>query len=116
MVDDLIFHVTQIQQWEEHKKYGEYIPESLDTEGFIHCSKGNQVANVANRKFAGQQDLLLLVIDRATVKSNIKYEIDDETGEKYPHIYGPLNMDAVIDKIELQPDSEGQFGIEITEN
>lgn len=115
MVDDLLFHIVTKEDWEKHKEYGNYIPQSLEAEGFIHCSKGKQVAKVANRKFGGETGLLLLVVDRASVKSSVKYEKDEESGEEFPHIYGPLNIDAVIDKIKLQPNDEGLFEIEFEE-
>lgn len=114
MRDDLLFHLTTKENWNEHKQSGNYEPESLDSEGFIHCSSGSQVEDTANRLFAGQDQILLLVIDASMIREDIKYEKDEETGEKFPHIYGPISVNAVIDKIEVRAEDDGQFQISFT--
>lgn len=111
MRDDLLFHITTREEWQEQQENGRYVPESLESEGFIHCSTGSQVEETANRLFPDRDQLLLLVIDVSTLGENIKYEKDEETGEKFPHIYGPLSVNAVIDKIDIQAEKDGKFNI-----
>ncbi|XWK87421.1 MAG: DUF952 domain-containing protein [Phormidium sp.] len=103
----IILHITQESQWEEAKLTGIYYNNTLDSEGFIHCSTIQQVERTANKFFANQTGLVLLCIESEKVQSEIKYEAVGE--EKFPHIYGELNTDAVIDAIAFPPDSNGNF-------
>lgn len=116
MKEDLIFHLVKKKDWKAQKKESRYHPETLDSEGFIHCSSGNDIEEVANRLFRGERRILLIVINTTLIEPELKYEQDEETGVSYPHIYGPLNLDAVIDKIELVPEEDGSFEISFSEN
>lgn len=111
MRDDILFHLTTREEWKTYQKDGNYEPESLDSEGIIHCSSGDQLEETANRLFAGKQKILLLVIDVSSLHPQVKYEKDSETGNKFPHIYGPLNTNAVIDKIDIHAEDDGTFKI-----
>jgi uncharacterized protein (DUF952 family) len=102
-----IIHITKRQQWEQAKNIGIYRAESLEIEGFIHCSKATQINKVANRFFRNQTELVLLFIDADKVKPEIRYEMAD--GELFPHIYGELNVDAVYDVIDFEPGEDGLF-------
>ena len=103
----VIFHITSSQQWEEAKQVQSYRGDTLDTEGFIHCSTLPQIVRTSNKFFAGQTGLLLLWIDSDKVESELKYEL--AAGENYPHIYGPLNVDAVLKVIEFEAGADGKF-------
>lgn len=104
----MILHVTQRAEWEKAKNLGTYQSESLGTEGFIHCSTLAQVVGSANRFFQGLQDLVILEIDVDRVTPEIRYEGADPNN-LFPHIYGELNIDAVIRAIDLESDSMGLF-------
>lgn len=108
---DLLFHITTKEAFKEFKSGGNYEPESLEGEGFIHCSGGDQVKETASRLFRNERKILLLVIDVSNLRPEVKYEADEGTGQKFPHIYGPLNTDAIIDKIEVRPEKDGTFDI-----
>lgn len=112
MKEDLIFHLVPRKEWNNLKKESKYIPQSVEDEGFIHCSSGNQIRDTANRLFKGTRRMLLLVINTTLVEAPIKYEEDTAKGQTFPHIYGPLNMDAIIDKIRLEPEEDGTFVID----
>lgn len=101
-----ILHMTTRADWERAQSAGEYVIGSLVTEGFIHCSLPQQVAGVANTLYAGRTDLILLHIDEARVGPDIRYEGDPEA---FPHIYGPLNLDAVLTVTAYPPGSDGTF-------
>src|SRR5581483_6340247 len=96
-----IYHIAARSDWEQARRDGEYTMSTrgrtLAEEGFIHCSTADQVAGVANLFYNGATDLVLLVIDPAKVGSKIQY--DDVPGQPkpYPHIYSPLNTDAVVE-------------------
>jgi uncharacterized protein (DUF952 family) len=89
----MIYHITLIPEWEGARSTGEYVASSLGTEGFIHCSEGVQVERSLNRFYHDQPLVLLLGIDPGLLASELKYE--PAHGEMFPHIYGPLNIDAV---------------------
>ena len=110
----MIYHIIKKEEWQGAKKQGEYRPLSLENDGFIHCSDLEQVEGVANNLYEGENDLLLLAIHENEVKPEIVYEDLYELGEKFPHIYSPLNTDAVIDSVEFSfpASGEGKFRIE----
>ncbi len=89
-----IYHLVPRCVWEENPDQP-YCPDSLAREGFIHCSFAEQVAWAANRFYAEIVDLLLLHIDTERLTSPLREEACD-TGEIFPHIYGPLNREAVV--------------------
>ena len=90
---------------------GEYAHESLKSEGFIHSSTWRQVLGVANARFKGQNDLVLLHIEANDVTPDVRYESPAGSEEQYPHIYGPLNLDAVKQVIDFPPSLDGTFAL-----
>lgn len=96
----MIYHIADQVSWEKAAVSGLYEHPSLIKEGFIHTCHDVQVASVRKRYYAGEKQLILLHIDEAVVSSLIKYELAPSVNEIFPHIYGPLNIDAVI-KIEI---------------
>jgi uncharacterized protein (DUF952 family) len=92
----LIYHVTTRKEWEASKDTGYYEAASLPIEGFIHCSEEHQVAGVLQRYFVNQKDLVKLTIDTNLLEHPLKYELASSINQSFPHIYGPLNVDAVI--------------------
>lgn len=106
-----IFHITTSELWRRSIPRGQYTPGSLRAEGFIHCSRQEQVLGVANARFPGQDGLVLLSIDTSDVMSVIQDDIAPGTDETYPHIYGPLNHDAVKAVIDFPPSADGSFSL-----
>jgi uncharacterized protein (DUF952 family) len=102
MQDDLIFHLVDKENWKTNHKKGEYSPESIEQEGFIHCSSGPQLNDTLKRLFKNNQKLWLLIIDTKRVEPVIKYEKSGNLQQAFPHIYGSLNTDAILDKISLK--------------
>lgn len=102
-----ILHITTHDAWNTVQRVGQYRAASLDTEGFIHCSTLEQVVRTADRFFHGQQGLVLLVIDPAKLHADLRYEAADL--DVFPHLYGPLNGDAVLDVVPFPPREDGTF-------
>lgn len=103
-----IFHITQRQQWEAAQQQGLYRCESLETEGFIHCSTLPQLVKVANLFFAGQTGLVLLCLDASRLQSDLRYDLVTEN-EAFPHIYGPVNLAAIVQVLDFPPKPDGTF-------
>lgn len=91
---------------------GELRAPSLATEGFIHMSQRHQVPGVVQRYYAGQTDLVLLVVDPGLVHAPIRHEppgalhrvpgsAAPDPSELFPHVYGPLNSSAIVDVLDL---------------
>jgi uncharacterized protein (DUF952 family) len=92
----MIYHVTTKQQWEEAKEIGFFEEPSLHTEGFIHNSTEAQVAGVLERYYKGISDLVLLHIEETKLTAVLKYELAPSINEMFPHVFGTINLDAVI--------------------
>ena len=105
----ILLHIADRQAWEAAVQSGDYRADSLAQEGFIHCSLAEQVIPVANALYRGRLDLLLLVIDPAKVTAEIRFEDCYEKGEEFPHIYGPLPVEAVGQVLAFEPDQDGRF-------
>lgn len=89
-----LFHLVARNTWQDALARGEYRA-SLETDGFIHLSTERQWPGARARFFAGASDLVLLVIDETRLRSPVRYERAD--GDDFPHLYGPLDLDAVIE-------------------
>ena len=91
-----IFHLIDQAGWDVSQGGTEHRAESLASEGFIHCSEdAEQLLRVAERLYGGREDLLALEVEVDRLGSPLKRE-PSRSGEIYPHIYGPLNLDAVV--------------------
>lgn len=94
-----IHHLALAEDWSEAQRVGEYrtstIGRTVDDEGFIHASTPDQVEGTFERYYAGQEDVLLLTIDTDLLTSPWRFDAVGDT--RFPHIYGPLNLDAVVE-------------------
>lgn len=104
----MIFHITPRSDWQQAQRVGVYRAASLETEGFIHCSNADQVVWVANQFYQGVPDLVLLHINPTKLTAELRYD-EIETGDRFPHLYGALNLDAVEQAINFSPQADGTF-------
>lgn len=96
----MIYHIAHEGNWMKAGDTGFYEHPSILSEGFIHTCSQNQIAGVRERYYEGVENLTLLHIDESLVSSMIKYEFSPSINEVFPHIYGPLNTEAVT-KVEI---------------
>jgi uncharacterized protein (DUF952 family) len=109
-MSNAFFHITKRSAWSEALKSGVYSAESLNSEGFIHCSKKDQILRVANKFYTNQNGLVVLAIEPSRLKPEVRWEPGaDKTDELFPHIYGPLNLEAVVGVFDFEPDPDGLF-------
>lgn len=104
-----LFHITTAEAWARAKSQGEYRAATLDTEGFIHLSGEHQWLRTAERFFRGQRGLVLLAIRADRLRAQVRFETAD--GEQFPHLYGPLNLDAVVEAFPLPVGADGAIGL-----
>ncbi len=105
----MILHIVQKNAWRKAAGGNAYRAASLELEGFMHCSTVEQVLIPANERFQGQEGLVLLCIDPCRVTAPIVYEDCYASGRSFPHIYGPLNVDAVTAVVPFPPQADGRF-------
>lgn len=103
-----IYHIVLPEVWERFKTRPSYQPDSLATEGFIHCSYPGQLEDVLKRYYSRVERVLILKIDTDKLFSKLVKE-PSTNNEIYPHIYGRLNHNAVVDveeRILREPDPD----------
>lgn len=91
-----IYHIVIPGSWEEQKDLASYEHASLASERFIHCSYVEQIDGVLDRYYKGVEKVVILTIDPALLTSKLVEE-PSTGGEIYPHIYGKINRNAIID-------------------
>jgi uncharacterized protein (DUF952 family) len=96
-----IFHITTKAEWEAAKRRGFYNTLSLKEEGFVHCSEDRQVSGVLNRYFQNKEDLIKLVIKTEKLKSPIYFDWSTSVEDTFPHVYGPINIEAVEEVVAI---------------
>jgi uncharacterized protein (DUF952 family) len=104
-----ILHITSWAAWEEAQARGQYAADSLAKEGFIHCSEPHQVVWVANQRFRGRLDLVLLHIDPGRLEAEVRYENLEGGPQLFPHVYGAIPVSAVVSVTPFVPEPDGTF-------
>jgi uncharacterized protein (DUF952 family) len=94
-LSNVVYHIADPNQWEQAQVSLFYTHPSLHSEGYIHCSTKEQLEETANHYFADSDEVLVLFIDTSRLEVDLLYETATRGGE-YPHIYGPMNISAVI--------------------
>lgn len=101
---NIIYHIVTKEGWDTQKESDNYIHSSLTSEGFIHASRLSQLEGVLDRYYEGVTDLYRLSIDIDLLQesSELKEEWAISIGEKFPHIYGPINKSAIVEVVKLR--------------
>ncbi len=105
----IIYHITSKTEWQQALQKGQYLPLDYAKDGFIHTSFREQVLKTASKFYAGKRELVLLKIDSEKITDPIKVENLDGGTEKFPHIYGPLPVNAVQMTSDFTFTSDGVF-------
>ena len=97
----MIYHVTTKLEWAKAVSIGKYEASSLLSEGFIHMSQKDQVSGVLDRYYKGVNDLVLLHVDETLLTAELKYELSPSVNQEFPHLFGALNVEAVVNVVLL---------------
>lgn len=104
----IIYHLTTREAWAAAQPTGEYEAPSLAAEGFIHCSADEpQALRVLDRLYLGVPGMQVLDVDTDKLTAEVRRE-PSRSGEIYPHIYGKINVDAVVRIRDVHLDGDGQ--------
>ncbi|MEP7215281.1 MAG: DUF952 domain-containing protein [Anaerolineaceae bacterium] len=105
-----IYHMVTAAHWEAARRGSMLEPDSLATEGFIHCTAGERnLLEVAETHYRDEPgEWLVLVLDPLKIGAEVSWEVQPN-GLAYPHVYGPLNLDAVTEVRPFPRDSAGRF-------
>ena len=103
--NNYIYHVASAEDWAQAQNQPTYAPATLPDDGFIHASHADQLERLKRSGlFTADTEWIILTIDPLRVQPEIRYEPGDDPpgvtsppGELFPHIYGPLNVDAVVE-------------------
>jgi uncharacterized protein (DUF952 family) len=109
MQHDLIFHVVSRRKWPKLNKEGVYAPEDFDSKQCIKCVLPSKLDEYLNSEYKGRKNLFLLVIDVSRLATDMKKS--EENG--YVTVYQPINIDAILDKIRLDANEEGEFDVSV---
>lgn len=109
-----IYHIATVADWERAQEDGAYTTSTrgrtLAEQGFIHASGAAQTAPVANRFYKDTgEPLVVLVIEVARLTAPLQYDDVPGSPDPFPHIYGPLNLDAVVDTLPFAPGPDGTY-------
>jgi uncharacterized protein (DUF952 family) len=107
-----LYHIIGRDDWAESQRLGRCAPDGYAIEGFIHLSQGDQLLRPANLLYRGRDDLILLRIDPDRLRAELLYELGSHgENEMFPHLYGALNLDAVIGTTPFPPNPDGSFDL-----
>jgi uncharacterized protein (DUF952 family) len=104
-----VLHITTEAAWAGAKERATYEGDTLAGDGFIHFSTPEQVVRVANALFRDRNGLVLLVVDPSRLSAPLRYEDCYDSGEAFPHLYGPLPVAAVIEVVPFSAGPDGRF-------
>jgi uncharacterized protein (DUF952 family) len=107
----LIYKICSEALWREAERVGVFAGAAIDLEdGYIHFSTASQAPETAARHFAGQGDLVLVAINAGALGDGLRWE-PSRGGDLFPHLYGPLRLDAVrwVRPLPLGPDGRHVF-------
>lgn len=106
-----IYKICPASAWREAERLGVYRGSADDIrDGFIHFSKGSQVAGTVRKHFAGQAGLFLIEIDADSLGDRLRWE-RSRNDELFPHLYGELDLVAVTNVMDMPLRSDGTHAI-----
>ncbi len=116
----MIYHLATRKDWNDALEQGAYTATSLEAEGFIHCSTVDQILTVANAFYLDAVEPLLLGIDEEACTAQVRWEPpahpsaystpgELDAAGRFPHLYGPLNPDAVVEVWEMVKGADGLY-------
>lgn len=109
-LNTLLFHVTSKNEYKQNSREIAYGFKEIEKIGFVPCVEFNQIINFSNKNFKDiYNDMVVLCIDASRLKSEIKWESNENSNIISPNVYGLINKDSIIDVVDLNKDIDGNF-------
>ena len=106
-----IYKICPASAWREAERQGVYRGSVDDArDGFIHFSTASQVTETARKHFFGQTGLFLIQVDADALGDALRWE-RSRNDELFPHLYGELDLGAVIGVLDMRARSDGTHDI-----
>ena len=106
-----IYKICSASAWREAERQGVYRGSADDIrDGFIHFSLPSQLAETARKHFLGQTGLFLIEVDADALGDALRWE-PSRGDELFPHLYGELDLGAVINVLEMRTRADGSHDI-----
>lgn len=107
----MIYHIAEKDEWSACQDKTEYVPKRYNKDRFVHCSDDCQIERIANSMFKTRAEIILLKIDPTKLNAQTIYESPQGTDEKFPHVYGTINKQAITKVSELKRNENNEFKI-----
>ena len=108
MPDLFAYKILTTEEFAQFRADGHFAGSPVDLQdGYIHLSTQAQAAETAAKHFAGQDNLVLVMVDLVPLNAHLKWE-ESRGGQLFPHIYAPLPLGAVTKHVVLRLDAEGK--------
>lgn len=108
--DPFIYLLLNPTDFDRAMAAGVWDPESRKVDGFIHASPVDQLTRVANKHYAKTDEVRVVILTADRVKAEIRWEPASD-GQLYPHVYGPINMDAAARSVVAKKGADGLYAI-----
>ncbi len=93
-----IYHIANTSDWNSQSELPEYESSSLDNEGYIHCSRYEQLPATLKRFFSKNiNKVCILKIDTTLINVPLIYEAADDGSGFFPHLFGAIATRAVVE-------------------
>lgn len=104
----LTYHATPKTHWDALDPDESYLPRDFETDGFIHCTDGAEALSIVLTTYYRDEpgDWVVLYVDADQITSPMRY---DDPAEVFPHVYGPINRDAIVAVKEIGRAADGTF-------
>lgn len=99
-----VYHFADPIAWKHAQHSGEYAPEGLRNEGFIHAATREQIPGVVDRHLRGHGARIQLTLDCTALNDLLQWEWSNASGDLYPHVFGPIPLSAVVESAPFDPD------------
>ena len=106
MIDDSdraeILHLAADSDWADRSS-SHYQPAAFEAEGFVHCCTPAQLPGVVSRYYEGRSDVVMLLLDESKLDAPLVWEDTSGSGDEFPHVYGPIALEAVLSCLPFDP-------------
>ena len=107
MSDRIVYKVMSARELQQMQRDGVFHGSPADmADGYIHLSRGSQLAATLDKHFSGVDGLMLVAVDLSRLGDTVRWE-PARGGQLFPHIHGTLPVEAVVSVAALERTADG---------